>query len=88
MPKLTSDELRCGINHSIMMFNKVTPNHIPSMYLVSSNPTVKSLMRMRLDFDAIADCYNFKDDELVKSLYFQIRERIEALHDMKKFNLQ
>lgn len=85
MQPLTSDELRCGINYSIMTFNKVTGDNIPSMYLVSYNPTSASLMRMRMDFDDIADSYNFENNELVKNLYLQIRERIEALYDMKKY---
>ncbi len=87
MPSLTSDELRCGINYSIITFNRVADNDIPSMYLISHNPTPKSLMRMRLDFDDIADNYNFENNELLKKLYLQIRERIEALYDMKKYEL-
>lgn len=85
MQPLTSDELRCGINYSIMTFNKVTGDNIPSMYLVSYNPTPESLMRMRLDFDDMADNYNFENNDVVKNLYLQIRERIEALYDMKKY---
>lgn len=81
-----SEDILYDINYRIYLFNHMVDDYTPSMYYASTEYTPESLMRMRIDFDSLVNEHNITQDEKVKSYYMRIRERIEALRDMKKMH--
>lgn len=88
MRPINSDEVRIELNDNIFIFNQITDEHIPTLYFVSEETTPKSLENMRLNFDCIANEYDFNKNTEITRFYLKIRERIEALRDMKKYEIK
>lgn len=88
MRPINSNEIRIELNRNILIFNTITDTDVPLFYPICTEPKPDLLMRMRLDFDSIAKEYEFHTNIRIRWFYLKIRERIEALRDMKKYEIK